>query len=108
MEITGGHGEFGMSGGAVISPEGEFRGLLSHQILSREAGELDDSNRSQDSDSVLAIPAANVKDWLKDVLTAEGELISPLPIELFQDPAQQASDFPSLRTANIYISFSAP
>lgn len=95
-EIKGGHGEFGMSGGAAFKRDGAFIGVLSHQILSSQ------------NESVLLIPAPLVKNWLNAVLDSQGGLKHPSVIDIFQDPAQQVSDFQSLRTGRVYISYSQP
>lgn len=94
MEVSSGHAEFGMSGGAAFSAEGVYRGLLSHQFV------------AQNLDTTLLIPAEVVRNWLESIWDPSGLLVSPSPIELFLDPAQQVSDFPSFRTSNLYIAFS--
>ncbi|WP_413291345.1 S1 family peptidase [Bdellovibrio sp. HCB337] len=96
MEVKGGYGEFGMSGGAGFSASGIYRGLISHQIVSGS------------NNTLLLIPANVVQTWLGSVLSADGSLKSPSPITLIQDPAQQVSDFPSYRTGNLYFAFSEP
>jgi len=97
MEVKGGYAEFGMSGGAAFSRQGEYRGLLSHQIINDKSENI-----------ILLISAAQVRQWLESILAVSGILKSPSPIDLFQDPAQQVSDFNSYRTAHLYFSFSEP
>lgn len=91
LEVAGAHSEFGMSGGAAFSEDGIFRGILSHQI------------EKESSTTTLLISEPTVRQWISSVLTAEGTLQSPSPIALFQDPAQQMSDFVSYRTGFLYI-----
>lgn len=95
LEVNGGYGEFGMSGGGAFSTQGEYRGLISHQIIKNDS-----------AISVLLIPAADIKIWLQNLFNSEGQLKSPSPIDLFQDPSQQVSEFLSYRTSNLYLSFS--
>jgi hypothetical protein len=76
--------EYGMSGGVLVSSVGGrgalFAGLLSHQVLKREAGhstlssDLALANESR-NDLTIAISAADVKSWL----TAQFEN-SPEPV----------------------------
>lgn len=95
VEVVDGHSEFGMSGGAAFSADGTFRGILSHQ-------------KDASGASTLIIPETVIRPWLEDLLDDEGHLQSPSPILLFQDPAQQVSDFLSYRTGFLYITTASP
>jgi hypothetical protein len=56
IELTGTHGEFGMSGGPVFTDSGAFVGMLSHQYLSGES--------TAPQNHLLVIPASTVFSWL--------------------------------------------
>ena len=71
IELKDSHGEFGMSGGAVLSVDQKsILGLLSHQYLKLNVGgetTLAEYNVEQDVGSenyLLVIPSAVVKSWL--------------------------------------------
>jgi len=73
IEIVGGHGEFGMSGGPVFDRRsGKLIGLLSHQILHlTEGGDTRVESPEQDDgrnyNNLLAIPVDFLESWLKKV-----------------------------------------
>jgi hypothetical protein len=96
LEVSSGHGEFGMSGGLGYSQTGIFRGVISHQVVNDQ------------ENTVLLIGAPEVRAWLQSVVATDGTLFRPSPVALAQDPAQQASEFPSLRSANFYITLIRP
>lgn len=71
IELKDSHGEFGMSGGAVLSDDQKtILGLLSHQYLKLNVGgetTLAEYNGEQDAGSenyLLVIPSAVIKSWL--------------------------------------------
>lgn len=96
VEVTEGHAEFGMSGGAAFSAEGFYQGLLSHQV------------EKNGKNTILVIPAAQIYTWLQEVLNPDGTFAKPSPILFVQDPAQQVSDFLSYRTGSLFITMVEP
>lgn len=91
IKVKSGHGEFGMSGGAAFSKKGTYRGILSHQIVENSVNH------------VLLISSQTVFESMDSLFDQDGNLKVPSPIALFQDPAQQASDFVSYRTKDLYM-----
>ncbi len=93
--------EYGMSGGVLLSGNG-FAGILSHQVLRREAGK---ATRPQDltpgpgsdNDLVLAVPAAAVKNWITSRLAGERA-------EWRRDSASQRLSRPALRYGSLLFS----
>lgn len=70
IEILGSHGEFGMSGGPVVSgKDGKFIGVLSHQFIEMvpggksSVGEFS-SGLADVKNHLLVIPSAAVRSWL--------------------------------------------
>lgn len=61
LEVSGGHAEFGMSGGPAYDIDGSFVGILSHQVYSEDPGHI--------NNSILIIPAKDSLRWLKTQLT---------------------------------------
>src|SRR5262249_34390530 len=74
MEIVGAQGEYGMSGGAVFSSNGEqVVGMLSHQYLRMVVGAPTRVSSFDGADAgvqnhVIAIPAEALRAWVSRVL----------------------------------------
>jgi S1-C subfamily serine protease len=77
IEIEKGHGEFGMSGGAVANASDQFIGVLSHQIYTESSDSIDNV--------ILVIPGEFAIKWAMAFLT------NPLapPVEIVQTIADQ-------------------
>ncbi len=96
IEAAGMPVEFGMSGGLLLGFDGnhwQWQGLLSHQVLPKEAGSrtqvkvLDSGLMSSANDLTLAIPAKDAINWLQARLKNTWTRNSPLQlknIEAFQ------------------------
>ena len=87
MEIAA-HGEYGMSGGAVLdSSRSSVIGILSHQFLSLKRGDRSELKQFQaegsDVDILIAIPATQARSWIEGVLNGT---IKP---KIVRDPAEQ-------------------
>lgn len=74
IELSGAHGEFGMSGGPVFHENGSFLGVLSHQVLVPNDS-LEDSESELTPETLspenhlLVIPAKSVFEWLTEYFT---------------------------------------
>lgn len=88
IEVQGAHGEFGMSGGVVLSGE-RYLGLLSHQRV------MGSDNR------LFVIPAAVVYEWLRKTLP-EGVMHHTY---FYQDADTQLLKLDSVTTAEAGIDF---
>lgn len=81
IEASGLPVEYGMSGGVLVSGEGNysFAGILSHQVLRREAGrptspgEVKPGEAGNASDLTLAIPAAIAREWISGAVKGQEE-----------------------------------
>ena len=79
LELSGLPVEYGMSGGVLIDGNNLFAGILSHQVLRRNPGEMsrvgvvDSLQPTRFGDLTLAIPAAEVYQWLDSTLSGHGE-----------------------------------
>lgn len=77
IEVVGAHGEYGMSGGLALSEEtNEWIGLLSHQVLTPQAGkptrvEVPSPDHEGSYSHVLLIPAAQAAAWVQGTLDPE-------------------------------------
>lgn len=77
IEISGAHGEFGMSGGVVATLDEKFVGILSHQVYSETPNSI--------SNKILVIPGVTALAWAKSVLDAPADLA---PIQFAQFTSQ--------------------
>ncbi len=71
IEVKG-HTEFGMSGGALLTPKGNLLGMVSHQYLSQQPGQpARQNNYSPDAPREgivgLVIPTETIRKWLDQV-----------------------------------------
>jgi hypothetical protein len=78
LEIKSLHGEYGMSGGAVLSSEGKMLGLLSHQRLEETASAP--SQFGDGSGVIIAIPADSVKSWSQGILDGKQPSLTRNPL----------------------------
>lgn len=74
VETIGAHGEYGMSGGPVLTEKGELVGVLSHQYVRLIPGQKtlisEFSERSSIENHLLVIPSHSVIQWVNSVLKA--------------------------------------
>jgi hypothetical protein len=91
VRVEESYGEFGMSGGPVISSKGSFSGLLSHQDLTVPG---------EPQRNLLIIPAKTILEWLRDYFANP----ALAPVRVVQSPSDQASSFMSVQSGRLYIS----
>ena len=91
LQIEDSYGEFGMSGGPVLSRTGEFVGILSHQDLTVPG---------QPQKNLLLIPAKSAFQWLNDYFN------NPQlpPIRWAQSAYEQVGGFETVDSGRLNIS----